>query len=87
MKEIFDNYRENPSEDVWRRLSERLDAEMPVSGSLDRRSHHGMGVVIGETTVIGDNVLIYQGVTLGGTGKDTGNDIRRPRCGNGKRAD
>ncbi len=33
---------------------------------------HGMGVVIGETTVIGDNVLIYQGVTLGGTGKDKG---------------
>ena len=33
---------------------------------------HGMGVVIGETTVIGDDVLIYQGVTLGGTGKDTG---------------
>lgn len=33
---------------------------------------HGMGVVIGETTEIGNNVLIYQGVTLGGTGKDTG---------------
>ncbi len=33
---------------------------------------HGMGVVIGETTIIGDNVLIYQGVTLGGTGKDSG---------------
>ncbi len=33
---------------------------------------HGMGVVIGETTVIGDDVLIYQGVTLGGTGKETG---------------
>lgn len=33
---------------------------------------HGMGVVIGETTIIGDDVLIYQGVTLGGTGKDTG---------------
>jgi serine O-acetyltransferase len=33
---------------------------------------HGMGVVIGETTIIGDNVLIYQGVTLGGTGKETG---------------
>jgi serine O-acetyltransferase len=33
---------------------------------------HGMGVVIGETTEIGKNVLIYQGVTLGGTGKDTG---------------
>lgn len=33
---------------------------------------HGMGVVIGETTIIGDNVTLYQGVTLGGTGKDTG---------------
>jgi serine O-acetyltransferase len=33
---------------------------------------HGMGVVIGETTEIGDNVTIYQGVTLGGTGKEKG---------------
>ena len=33
---------------------------------------HGMGIVIGETTIIGDNVLLYQGVTLGGTGKETG---------------
>lgn len=33
---------------------------------------HGMGVVIGETTEIGDNVTIYHGVTLGGTGKEKG---------------
>ena len=33
---------------------------------------HGMGVVIGETCTIGDNVTIYQGVTLGGTGKEKG---------------
>jgi serine O-acetyltransferase len=33
---------------------------------------HGMGVVVGETTVIGDDVTLYQGVTLGGTGKETG---------------
>jgi serine O-acetyltransferase len=33
---------------------------------------HGVGVVIGETAVVGDDVLIYQGATLGGTGKDTG---------------
>lgn len=33
---------------------------------------HGTGVVIGETTEIGDNVTLYQGVTLGGTGKDKG---------------
>lgn len=41
---------------------------------------HGMGVVIGETTEIGDDVLIYHGVTLGGTGKDTGK--RHPTVGN-----
>lgn len=41
---------------------------------------HGMGVVIGETTIIGDNVLIYQGATLGGTGKDKGK--RHPTLGN-----
>lgn len=41
---------------------------------------HGMGVVIGETAVIGDNCTIYQGVTLGGTGKDTGK--RHPTLGN-----
>lgn len=33
---------------------------------------HGMGVVIGETAEVGDDITIYQGVTLGGTGKDTG---------------
>ncbi len=33
---------------------------------------HGMGVVIGETTIVGDDVTLYQGVTLGGTGKETG---------------
>lgn len=41
---------------------------------------HGTGVVIGETAEIGDNVTIYQGVTLGGTGKDTGK--RHPTIGN-----
>src|SRR5258708_2539977 len=42
---------------------------------------HGMGVVIGETSEIGDDVLVYQGVTLGGTGKDTGK--RHPTIGDG----
>jgi serine O-acetyltransferase len=42
---------------------------------------HGMGVVIGETAEIGDDVLLYQGVTLGGTGKVTGK--RHPTIGNG----
>ncbi|WP_418916949.1 serine O-acetyltransferase EpsC [Agathobaculum sp.] len=41
---------------------------------------HGMGIVFGETTVIGDNCTIYHGVTLGGTGKDTGK--RHPTIGN-----
>lgn len=41
---------------------------------------HGSGVVIGETTEIGDNVTIYQGVTLGGTGKEKGK--RHPTIGN-----
>ena len=41
---------------------------------------HGMGVVIGETTIIGDNVTLYQGVTLGGTGKEKGK--RHPTLGN-----
>ncbi len=41
---------------------------------------HGSGVVIGETTEIGDNCTIYQGVTLGGTGKDKGK--RHPTLGN-----
>ena len=40
---------------------------------------HGSGVVIGETTEIGDNVTLYQGVTLGGTGKETGK--RHPTVG------
>ena len=42
---------------------------------------HGDGVVIGETTIIGDDVTIYQGVTLGGTVKDIGK--RHPTIGNG----
>ena len=41
---------------------------------------HGTGVVIGETTIIGDNCLLYQGVTLGGTGKEKGK--RHPTLGN-----
>lgn len=40
---------------------------------------HGSGVIIGETAVIGDNVTLYQGVTLGGTGKETGK--RHPTIG------
>lgn len=42
---------------------------------------HGMGVVIGETSIVGDDVTLYQGVTLGGTGKEKGK--RHPTLGNG----
>jgi len=42
---------------------------------------HGMGVVIGETAIVGDDVTIYQGVTLGGTGKEKGK--RHPTLRNG----
>jgi serine O-acetyltransferase len=42
---------------------------------------HGMGVVIGETSIVGDGVVLYQGVTLGGTGKEKGK--RHPTIGNG----
>lgn len=42
---------------------------------------HGMGVVIGETAIVGDDVMIYQGVTLGGTGKQRGK--RHPTIGRG----
>src|SRR5579871_4010813 len=42
---------------------------------------HGMGVVVGETSIIGDDVTLYQGVTLGGTGKEHGK--RHPTIGNG----
>ena len=41
---------------------------------------HGTGIVIGETAIIGDDCLLYQGVTLGGTGKDVGK--RHPTLGN-----
>ena len=41
---------------------------------------HGSGVIIGETAIIGDNCTLYQGVTLGGTGKDSGK--RHPTLGN-----
>lgn len=56
--------------------------EIHPAATIGRRLviDHGMGVVIGETTEIGDDVLLYQGVTLGGTGKDTGK--RHPTIGN-----
>ena len=44
---------------------------------------HGMGVVIGQTAIIGDEVTIYQGVTLGGVGKDGDNGRRHPTISDG----
>jgi serine O-acetyltransferase len=48
--------------------------EIHPAARLGRRVFidHGMGVVIGETAIVGDDVTLYQGVTLGGTGKETG---------------
>ena len=56
--------------------------EIHPGASIGRRCFidHGMSIIIGETTEIGDDVTIYQGVTLGGTGKDTGK--RHPTIGN-----
>lgn len=60
----------------------RTGIEIHPGATIGRRFviDHGMGIVIGETAEIGDDVLIYQGVTLGGTGKDTGK--RHPTIGN-----
>ncbi|NLA07496.1 MAG: serine O-acetyltransferase, partial [Firmicutes bacterium] len=56
--------------------------EIHPGATLGRRVFidHGMGTVIGETAEVGDDVLIYQGVTLGGTGKEKGK--RHPTVGN-----
>ncbi len=52
----------------------RTGVEIHPAATIGRKLciDHGTGIVIGETCVIGDNCLLYQGVTLGGTGKDTG---------------
>jgi serine O-acetyltransferase len=56
--------------------------EIHPGATIGRRCFidHGMGVVIGETAEIGDDALLYQGVTLGGTGKEKGK--RHPTIGN-----
>lgn len=60
----------------------RTGIEIHPGAKIGRRLviDHGMGVVIGETAEIGDDCLIYQGVTLGGTGKEVGK--RHPTIGN-----
>lgn len=68
---------------VSQRAARKTGIEIHPGATIGRRFviDHGTGIVIGETTEIGDDVLIYQGVTLGGTGKDTGK--RHPTIGNG----
>ncbi len=64
----------------WARLITGI--EIHPGAQIGRRLFidHGMGVVIGETTIVGDDVTLYQGVTLGGTGKESGK--RHPTIGN-----
>ena len=59
---------------ISQRNVKRTGIEIHPGAEIGRRFFidHGTGIVIGETTVIGDDVTIYQGVTLGGTGKQTG---------------
>lgn len=68
---------------VSQRAVRKTGIEIPPAAKIGRRFFidHGTGVVIGETAEIGDDVTLYQGVTLGGTGKDTGK--RHPTIGNG----
>ena len=68
---------------VSQRAVKKTGIEIHPAATLGRRVFidHGTGVVIGETAVVGDDVTIYQGVTLGGTGKHTGK--RHPTIGNG----
>ncbi len=67
---------------ISQRTVRKTGIEIHPGATIGRRLviDHGAGIVIGETTEIGDDVLIYQGVTLGGTGKDTGK--RHPTIGN-----
>ena len=66
---------------ISQRCVRKTGIEIHPGAKIGRRLviDHGVGIVIGETAEIGDDVLIYQGVTLGGTGKDTGK--RHPTIG------
>ncbi len=59
---------------ISQRSARKTGIEIHPGATIGKRVviDHGNGIVIGETTEIGDDVLIYQGVTLGGTGKDVG---------------
>ncbi len=68
---------------ISQRSARKTNIEIHPGATIGRRFFidHGTGVVIGETAEIGDDVTIYQGVTLGGTGKDIGK--RHPTIGSG----
>jgi len=67
---------------ISQRSRRKTGIEIHPGATIGRRLviDHGMGIVIGETAEIGDDCLIYHGVTLGGTGKDVGK--RHPTIGN-----
>ena len=67
---------------ISQRAAHKTGIEIHPAAKIGHRFFidHGTGVVIGETAEIGDDVTLYQGVTLGGTGKDTGK--RHPTIGN-----
>ena len=67
---------------ISQRSRHRTGIEIHPGAKIGKRLviDHGMGIVIGETAEIGDDCLIYHGVTLGGTGKDVGK--RHPTIGN-----
>ena len=67
---------------ISQRAARKTGIEIHPGAKIGKRFviDHGTGIVIGETAEIGDAVLIYQGVTLGGTGKDEGK--RHPTIGN-----
>ena len=67
---------------ISQRTRKKTGIEIHPGATIGRRLviDHGMGVVIGETAEVGDDVLLYQCVTLGGTGKDQGK--RHPTIGN-----
>lgn len=68
---------------ISQRSAHKTGIEIHPGATIGRRVciDHGSGIVIGETAEIGDDVMIYQGVTLGGTGKDVGK--RHPTIENG----
>lgn len=68
---------------ISERVKRKTDIEIHPGAIIGRRVFidHGSGVVIGETAIVGDDVVIYQGVTLGGTGK--AKEKRHPTIENG----